>query len=206
MSKRYIVAIALIFVLAAGLGLTAEPQQSVVITTAGGPPPLGIGPGDFQPMGTGTGVVFGQVTEADSNRPVAGAIVSLSLQGSQQIRVMADAQGRFGFRDLPSGRFQVTASRAGWVDGAYGRTRPSGPPLPLMLQDGEKVSGVSVPMWRFASIGGRVVDEAGDPIVNKTVRVLKRTTQGGKLQLVPDSQDSTDDRGMFRAGMLEPGE
>jgi hypothetical protein len=33
------------------------------------------------PMPMGTGVVSGQVTEADSTRPVAGAIVTLSIPG-----------------------------------------------------------------------------------------------------------------------------
>src|SRR5262245_23048774 len=55
-----------------------------------------------QPMKTGTGVIFGQVTEADSNRPVPGAIVSVNLPGTQPLRVMADSQGRFGFRDMPA--------------------------------------------------------------------------------------------------------
>ncbi len=83
--------------------------------------------GATTPMASGTGVVFGTVTEADSNHPVAGALVTLSIPGAQPIRVMADAQGRFGFRDLPPGRFSLTTARPGWVDGAYGRTRPAGP-------------------------------------------------------------------------------
>jgi hypothetical protein len=61
-------------------------------------------------------------------------------------------------------------------------------------------------MWRYAVIAGRVVDESGDPLVSKSVRVLKRTIAGGKVRLVMSSIDSTDDRGMFRIGQLEPGE
>ena len=176
--------------------LRAAAQQQevkVVIVTEGGPMPMGISGGPMTPMASGTGVVFGQVTEADSNRPVAGALVTLNVSGSTPIRVMADAQGRFGFRDLPAGRFNLSTMRPGWVDGAYGRTRPAGPALSLSLTAGEKVSGVTVPMWRYAVIAGRVVDESGEPIVSKSVRVLKRTTVGGKVRL-GDELDRFDGR------------
>ena len=144
--------------------VAAQPQQIRIVTSdvTTGPMPSGMAPG-AQPMKSGSGVIFGQVTDAESNRPVTGAIVTINLPGAQPLRVMADAQGRFGFRDLPAGLFNVTATRPGWVDGAYGRTRPGGPTLPLVLPDGERVSGVVVPLWRYASIAGRVVDESGDP-------------------------------------------
>ena len=162
--------------------------------------------GGTQPIGTGTGVIFGQVTEADSTRPVAGALVTLSLPGSQPLRVMADGQGRFGFRDLPAGSFVVNTSRPGWSDGAYGRTRPQGMGLAIGLKDGEKISGVTIPMWKFASIAGSVLDESGDPLVGLPVRVLRKTLSSGKIRFDQVAQDRTDDRGMYRMGMLEPGD
>jgi hypothetical protein len=107
---------------------------------------------------------------------------------------------------LPKGRFTLVTTRPGWSDGAYGRTRPGGSGLGITLAEGEKVSGVVVPMWRFASITGTVVDDQGEPIVNASVRVLKRQLANGRVRLTPQSQDSTDDRGVYRIGMLEPGE
>jgi hypothetical protein len=178
------------------------PGGTTIDSVAGLP---GGGPSNA-PMPMGTAVVFGQVTEADSSRPVAGAIVTLSIPGAQPLRVMADGQGRFGFRDLPKGRFNLASTRPGWADGAYGRTRPGGTALGISLAEGEKVSGVVVPMWRFASITGTVVDEQGEPIVNASVRLLKRQLVNGRVRLTPQSQDTTDDRGIYRIGMLEPGE
>ena len=161
--------------------------------------------GGGAPMAVGSGVVFGQVTEADSNRPVPGAIVSIVLSGAQ-IRVMTDSQGRFGFRDLPAGGFRISTTRPGWVDGAYGRTRPSGPTLPLALADGERVSGVSIPMWRYAAIAGTIIDASGDPLINLPVRVMRKAMYGGKPRLTVVAQDQTDDRGQYRVSNLEPGE
>ncbi len=178
------------------------PGSAAIDTVAG---VAGAGPSNT-PMPMGSGVVFGQVTEAESTRPVAGAIVTLSIPGVQPLRVMADGQGRFGFRDLPKGRFNLVSTRPGWSDGAYGRTRPGGTALGVTLAEGEKVSGVVVPMWRFSSITGTVTDEQGEPIVNASVRVLKRQLANGRVRLTPQSQDTTDDRGIYRIGMLEPGE
>lgn len=198
------IAFACICALVTAAGAVVAQQQEVrVETTIAGRPMVG---GSISPMGAGSGVIFGQVTEADSNRPVAGAIVTLSIPGVQPIRVMADPQGRFGFRDLPRGNFSISTTRPGWLDGAYGRTRPAGPGLSLTLGEGEKASNVTVAMWRYAAITGTLIDENGDPIVNKPVRVLRRTTSGGKVRLVAGPQDSTDDRGMYRIGMLEPGD
>src|SRR5688572_11653161 len=196
-------------VLLAATAMAAPPQEIRVVTqdiqgvqSAG---PSGMAPGSA-PMKSGSGVIFGQVTEADSNRAVPGAIVTINLPGSQPIRVMADGQGRFGFRDMPAGGFNVAATRPGWVDGAYGRTRPGGPTLPLVLAEGERVSGVVVPMWRYATIAGTVNDESGEPLVRVPVRVLKRTMVGGKVTLREVPGDTTDDRGTYRIGQLEPGE
>ena len=206
MQKKTLV-VAFCLSVGAVVALAAKQEQVRVVTAdvavAGGRGLAGVG---AAPMPTGNGVIFGQVKESESNRPVAGAIVTINLPGAQPLRVMADAQGRFGFRNLPKGNFNINATRPGWVDGAYGRTRPGGPLLPLILADGERVSGVSVPLWRYAAIAGRIVDDNGDPLVNVPVRVLKRSTIGGKITLTPVQNDQTDDRGMYRLGTLEPGD
>ena len=177
-------------------------QEAVNI---GAPLPGGPG-GPTTPLPMGTGLIFGQVVDAGSPRPVGGALVTLSLSGATPLRALADGQGRFAFRDLPKGRYTLSATKAGYVDGAYGRMRPAGPTLPFELTDGERASGISVSLWKYAAIAGLVVDEQGDPLVNATVRTLKRSVVGGQWRLTPGPQDATDDRGAYRIGMLEPGE
>ena len=172
----------------------------------GGPVP-GVGPGGpTTPLPMGTGLIFGQILDAGSTRPVGGALVTLSISGTTPLRALADGQGRFAFRDLPKGRYNLTATRAGYVDGAYGRMRPSGPTLPLELTDGERASGISISIWKYAAIAGLVVDDQGDPLVNAPVRTLRRSVVGGQWRLTPGPQDMTDDRGTYRISMLEPGE
>jgi hypothetical protein len=82
MTKKTFLTLALL----ATVGLAAAAQQQevkVVMSTEGGPMPIGINGGPTTPMGTGTGVVFGTVTEAESNRPVAGALVTRAAGSTQ---------------------------------------------------------------------------------------------------------------------------
>ena len=157
-------------------------------------------------MPMGTGLIVGQALEADSTRPVPGVFVTLTLPGASPLRAMADGQGRFAFRDLPKGRYGVTVSKAGYVDGAHGRVRPGGPTLPIDLDDGHRVGGITIPIWKYAAVAGVVMDEQNEPVIGAEVRVLKRTIVGGHWRLTPGPTDLTDDRGAYRIGALEPGE
>jgi len=158
------------------------------------------------PMARGTGIIAGRTIDGSGPRPVPGAIVTLTVPGAAPVRVMADAQGQFVFRDLPVGRFTLTAARSGYVDGAYGRLRPGGQAQAIDLAAAQHVGDVAVALWKFAVITGRVLDEHGDPIVGASVRVLKRTTVTGRRQFVNGPMDSTDDRGVYRISSLEPGD
>jgi hypothetical protein len=181
----------------------------------------------------GTGVVVGRAVDGDSGAPLAGAIVSVTLPalssqrsgvagdvtvvtmvggqgmpgGPQTISMMTDANGWFAFRDLPAGRLPIRASLPGYTGGGYKQAGPSGSSQPLELTEGERVGDVALKLWKEASITGTVTDEAGEPVVSVFVRVLRRTIVGGRpvLQLSGAGQ-STDDRGVYRAYGIQPGD
>jgi hypothetical protein len=162
--------------------------------------------GGGKPMEVGTGVVVGRVVESDGAATVSGAIVTLSQSGFAAIRALTDGQGRFAFRALPKGRFSLSATRPGYVDGAYGRMRPGGTPLQLELGDNLRVGDAEIMVWRHAAIAGTVVDEFNEPMVGLPVRLLRRDYVSGRRRLTEAGNDSTDDRGHYRIGALEPGE
>ena len=166
---------------------------------------LGAG-GTAKPMAVGTGVLVGRVVDSDGASPVTGAVVTLSLPGYTPIRVLADGQGRFAYRALPDGSFSINASRPGYVDGAYGRLRPGGAPQQVDLTSNQRLGNITVMMWRHAALAGTVVDEHNDPVVGVAVKALRRDYVAGRRRLTDSGADSTDDRGQFRIGSLEPGE
>jgi hypothetical protein len=68
------------------------------------------------------------------------------------------------------------------------------------------VTSAAVPLWRYAAIEGTVADDRGEPVVGATVQVLRRSTASGMPRLAPAALDQTDDRGIYRVGMLVPGD
>ena len=162
----------------------------------------------------GTGLVMGRVMEAETQRPVAGAIVFLGhASGASATPVMTDDRGRFVFSDLPKGSYSLRAFRAGYVGGAYTKRlaeeEPGRDGSPLVLAEDERLGDVMLRMWKHAAIGGTVLDETGEPVVGITVRAVPRRIVAGRAQFHLDYSSvtsQTDDRGMFRVSGLIPGD
>ncbi|HVW05926.1 MAG TPA: carboxypeptidase-like regulatory domain-containing protein [Vicinamibacterales bacterium] len=179
----------------------------------------------------GTALVIGRVLEADSDRPIAGVIVTLAPAApgattngrtAPPLRAMTDARGRFILRDIDAGRYQLTAAVGGngfspsgflvtgsgyqigaYLNGGYGQRRPGGPLAPLEIADGQVVADAAIHLWKGAAIEGTVVDEAGEPFVGVFVAAVRRSSDG-RLSTGPSTH--TDDRGWYRLGTLLPGE
>src|SRR5579864_7063306 len=195
----------------ATLAIGLRAQQTMIVTGGSGPVPMmpvlpDAENASAKPLETGTGLIYGQAIDGVSTRPVANALVTLMVPGSIPVRVLTDSDGRYAFRDVPKGGFSVTASKPGYSDGAYGRLRPNGPSQALQVTDGQRVTDVTLPLWKLGTIAGAVFDESGEPVVGAEIRVLARTVVAGKRQLQVSGSSTTDDRGMYRVGSLVPGE
>jgi hypothetical protein len=146
-----------------------------------------------------SGVVL---TTEDPPRPVRRAIVS--VRGSDIAlghHAITDDAGRFEIRDLPAGRYDLSAKRAAFVTIAYGASRPEWPGTPLALAAGQHLSGVTVRLAPGAIITGTVRDDTGAPAVGLEVRVERTTAAGGLFQ----RSARTDSQGAYRIYGLPPG-
>jgi hypothetical protein len=167
-----------------------------------------------QPPSTATGMIVGQVIDAGSGRPAAGALVTISGPPTRQSgpaaiptpRILTGSDGRFVFRGLPGGSYSITASKPGYADGAYGRTRPGGGASALTLSEAERNGDVPLRIWKNGAISGTVVDEAGEPQIRVGVRAYRRTLAAGRPRFIPAAGTVTDDRGMYRIPGLLPGD
>jgi protocatechuate 3,4-dioxygenase beta subunit len=154
-----------------------------------------------------TSLIAGRVVDGLSNRPVAGAIVSLSGAGlGTTPRAMTNANGYFVFRQLTKGAYSLSASRPGFVDGAPGRRRPGGMAAAVEIEEGQRIADVVIPIWRHATISGTVTDEAGEPVIGAQVTGFQRRLAGGRYRMVRRAVATTDDRGVYRLVSLEPGD
>lgn len=180
-----------------------------------------IAAGQQQPALAGTAVVAGQVIDA-ANKPVGGATVTLmagalavaTVPGQPPARpparfaiAVANAQGRFVFRDVPAGEYSLTAELAGYAPGASGRRRISGPSRTFTVANGARLIGANVTMWKLGAISGFVRNDRGEPAVGVGVWAMRRMLVGGRWELsfAGGAVEATDERGHYRLSFLTPG-
>ena len=131
---------------------------------AGGPP---------QPAQTApaNGAILGQVVDAASGRPVAGAMVTLGsprpaaaraddltlmnmgvLPGrsaSGPLPIVTDGNGQFMFNRLERGTYSLSVTVAGYAPGSFGRRRVDGPSRTIELAQDERVTDAQVRIWKY---------------------------------------------------------
>ena len=178
---------------------------------------------------TGTGLILGRVIDADAGTPVSGVVVTavaspdpfnIPPAGRPQA-MLTDAQGRFVFRNLPKATYSLVATIGGngyspsgfivtgrghqigaYLNGGYGQRRPNGPFQTIDLADGERIGDAVIRLWKGGAINGRVLDEAGEPLVDVSVAAVQRSSDG---RLLTGPTARTDDRGVYRLATLTPG-
>jgi hypothetical protein len=150
---------------------------------------------------TGTAIVRGRVTEKESGRPLARALVTLWLNNpGRMIQNLTTEDGRFEFMNIPAGRVSLSAAA-----GEYSGTHPitnyeyvserGRRVSTIVLKDAEVRENADIAMPRGLAISGRVVDDRGDPLARVRIR-LERLD--GQLPGSLGPSRETDDRGQFR--------
>lgn len=156
--------------------------------------------------------VTGRVVDAVTGRPVAGVIVTPAgpaVPSGPAIpppsRALTNTNGVFVIRGLRSGTVFFTAEKTGYGTATYNQRRFGGSGQGIKVTDGKTIEGIEIRMWRYASISGTVVDEAGDPAVGVRVQAFTRMVVAGRHHFAPSVTAVTDDRGIYRLGNLGPG-
>ena len=168
--------------------------------TAGAPPR------DTRPA-SGHAIVRGRVLNSDG-QPLRQAMVRIMAPEIRSTRsASTDGDGRYEFRNLPAGRYSISASKAAFVDWAYGQTRPNSPGKPLTLTDAQVAENIDVRLQRGAVITGRVVDEFGEAVPNAGVMPIRQQyVQGRRRMLSTGNRAQTNDLGEYRIFGLAPGQ
>jgi len=164
----------------------------------------------------GTNTISGRLIDGRDDRPIAGAVITLTGYMSDgrlaalgisvtldsptytAQRVMTGNDGRFFFRDLPQGRFTISADAFGYLANTF-------PHHWMAVVDDDRPASAVVRLWKASSISGVVTDERGEPVVGVRVSALRRQVIDEKLTLDVALQAATDDRGRFRLAPLRQG-
>ncbi len=152
-------------------------------------------------------ILRGRVYAADSGQPLRKAQVRLTsasggANATRENRVTdTDANGAYEFKELPAGRYDLTASKGGYVSLSYGQMRPFEPGRPIELLDAQVLERVDFSLPRGGVITGRIVDAYGEPLSEVVVAAIHAARGNPTTRTT-----TTDDLGEFRLHSLAPGE
>jgi hypothetical protein len=164
--------------------------------------------------------VTGHVVTASEGNPLKSARIGLVAEDPKSHDSMyaasSDSDGHFTLKDVPPGRYQFFASRAGFVEQHY-KAGSSGGRGPLFsLKPGEKIGDVLFRLVAASVITGRISNVDGEPMQNIQVVALRRPTEEEtededepverKLQVEVVGAAESDDRGQYRIFGLKSGE
>jgi carboxypeptidase family protein len=157
---------------------------------------------------TGKAIVRGRVVAADSGQPLRKAQVRIMSGELRENRMTTtDAEGKYEFKELPAGRYNVQASKGSYVQLQYGQLRPFEPGKPLEILEAQTVEKVDFALPKGGVITGRILDEFGEPLADTQVAAQRYQNVGGRRRLMMAGRPAmTNDIGEFRLFAIPPGQ
>jgi protocatechuate 3,4-dioxygenase beta subunit len=164
--------------------------------------------------GAASGIIRGRVVTTDG-RALSHADVRLFAEGDprQTMTARANSDAQYEFREVPAGRYRLIAGKTGFgpvaADNQSADRRPPAiADIAVTLTDGERRENVDIPLLRWGTLSGRVLDERGDPLQGARVDVLRARFDAGRRRLMSaaSSPALTDDLGRYRLSGLPPGQ
>jgi hypothetical protein len=157
----------------------------------------------------GAATLRGQVLAAATGMPLPRAAVTLRRpefpNGNRT--ATADAQGRYEFKDLPAGRYYLSASKAGYLNATYGQARPGATEQSVDVRtDSEVREQIDFRLVRAGAISGSVTDDFGEPLADVRISANRYEFIAGLRRLAAIGRVvQTNDLGEFRLYGLPPG-
>ena len=169
---------------------------------------------------TGAPVVGAQVTLAAVN-PLAAAILGgadpATIQAAQAAQpvvqtpnqqippINTDSEGKFVFKSLAGGSYNIAAVAVGFVRQQYGQRSLNGQGTPFVLAANQNVKDLALRLTPAGTVSGRILDENGQPALGVPVQILRPlyNVTGRVYQAVGTAV--ADDRGQYRLFGVPPG-
>jgi hypothetical protein len=145
--------------------------------------------------------ISGTVVSAASGAPLPGARLSLTgTEGERETKTATD--GRFAFHALPAGRYNLSASRAGFESSLF--QQHDNFYTTLVLGPGLAATGLHLALAPEASLHGTIRDADGDPVGYAHVALFRLNRKSHQTPQV--QQASANDAGEYDFAPLQPGE
>jgi Carboxypeptidase regulatory-like domain len=151
--------------------------------------------------------ISGRVIKLAGSEPLKNARIRLSSQDdrAENHSTTTDAGGRFDLKGIDPGRYRLVVHRDGFVTQEYGQKKPDDPGAILTLRAKQEMNDLLFRLIPSAVIGGRVINDDGDPLPWVQVSALREVYAGGKKTLSSETTVPTNDLGEYRLFDLHPG-
>lgn len=179
----------------------------------GGPPGLPPGvagaglPARDQPGKTGTSRIKGRIVAADTGQPLRRATVrAMAPELRESVSTTTGADGQYEFKDLPAGRYSVSASKGAYAQLSFGQTRASEGGRPIEVGENQTIDRIDLRLPRGGVVTGVILDEFGEPVPDASVTPLRQQYVNGQRRLMPVGRSAmSNDIGGYRLFGLAPG-
>ncbi len=155
--------------------------------------------------------IAGVVIDAVTNNPLPFARVFLDEQGRRGLGgdslawMKTGKDGRFRFRVARAGMYSLSAQYRG-VTQRFGQSYPgSGFSVAVRTGPDFDTGNLAFRWFPVSSISGQVVDDAGDPIENARLQLIRVDVLAGRQAMAPAGWTRTDEQGKYRLGAVPGG-
>ena len=149
--------------------------------------------------------VQGKVIQEPGGQPLKKTTVMLVGQGQERslnYSAITDAEGSFKIEGVNPGRYSVSLEHAGFVEGERGG---HGHNKSLLVEPGEELKNLVLPMQAAAVVTGKILDSDGDPMPNVSVGASRYGSASRRWPRAAAAYASTNDLGEYRISGLAPG-
>src|SRR5215469_11567833 len=153
----------------------------------------------------GTFRIAGTLVSKTDGHPLAGARVILANVKARQNpqSVMTSEDGKFEFTGVPLGKFSLTGAKRGFISAGYEQHDQYG--TAIVTGAGLDTENLVLKLSPQALIGGRVLDEGGEPVRNGSVTLYFDNHFEGVHEIHTFRNAQTNDLGNYEIDGLIPG-
>src|ERR1700694_389607 len=149
--------------------------------------------------------IAGTIVSSLTRTPLGKARVSLfdTENPANVVWTITSENGHFEFGSLKLGKFSLQGAKRGFIPAAYEQHEQFS--TAIVTGAGFDTENLVLSLTPLALLGGKVIDESGDPVRNARVMLYVENQQAGMNRITPAGGGSTDDQGSYEFVALTPG-